>query len=265
MKAGWAFPGLFLILMISAGASYAADVTPTEAWRLIGAGALLVDVRDPEEYNSVSGHLPNAINIPVAQISSRTGELGDKSRSIVLYCSTGSRADTAAKTLRSMGFANAVNGGSYLVLLAAMPAATPTPTETVVAFTTTPPDGTPVPTATPTTPPTPTVTPTPTGCGPMYSCINLAVPTAIADCLSAHDGCVVARRDSLAVTAQQLASRAVLAGKCSRKKTRAACTLCYTRAKKLLRSPYDRTIFRGLLAKAIGIIEAERKAACVKK
>src|SRR5690349_17342180 len=36
---------------------------------------LLVDVRQPEEYHSPPGHLPGAINVPLADVPNRTDEL----------------------------------------------------------------------------------------------------------------------------------------------------------------------------------------------
>ena len=75
-------------------------------------GALVVDVRSPEEY--ASGHLSGALNIPHDQISQRLSELGaDRGREIVLYCRSGRRAGVVQEALRSAGFEHVFNAGGY--------------------------------------------------------------------------------------------------------------------------------------------------------
>ena len=55
---------LLACLAIGCGAERtgAADVPPQEALALERQGALVLDVRSPEEY--ASGHVPGAVNIP---------------------------------------------------------------------------------------------------------------------------------------------------------------------------------------------------------
>jgi phage shock protein E len=65
-------------------------------------GALLLDVRTAAEF--ASGHLEGALNIPVQELEARLGEVGPRSRSIVVYCRSGARSATAAATLRRAGF-----------------------------------------------------------------------------------------------------------------------------------------------------------------
>ena len=55
-------PALLLSLMLLSPLVRAADLDAPAAWKKISTGALLVDVRTPEEF--AAGHLPNAINIP---------------------------------------------------------------------------------------------------------------------------------------------------------------------------------------------------------
>lgn len=76
--------------------------SPEEAHRLVEAGALLIDVRTPGEFSS--GHLPNARNIPVQALGGRTGELGPKDSTIVLYCRSGARSGSAKRVLEANGF-----------------------------------------------------------------------------------------------------------------------------------------------------------------
>lgn len=68
---------------------------------MVQEGALLLDVRSPEEF--ASGRLPDAVNIPVEELKSRLGELEAK-RPIVVYCRSGRRSAKAAELLKSAGF-----------------------------------------------------------------------------------------------------------------------------------------------------------------
>ncbi|MCS6915911.1 MAG: rhodanese-like domain-containing protein [Myxococcales bacterium] len=77
-------------------------MTGSEARRLVSAGALLVDVRTPEEW--ASGHLKGAINIPLQELEQRLAELGSRDRSIVLYCHSGNRSSQARRLLERAGF-----------------------------------------------------------------------------------------------------------------------------------------------------------------
>jgi rhodanese-related sulfurtransferase len=65
-------------------------------------GALLLDVRTPEEFRE--GHIAGAKNIPVQQLAQRLDELGPKSRPIVVYCRSGARSSAAAQFLKNQGY-----------------------------------------------------------------------------------------------------------------------------------------------------------------
>lgn len=75
----------------------------------IKSGALIVDVRSPEEFEEE--HYPNAVNIPVEQTQMRLNEYGDKSKPIVVYCASGARSAYAARFLKANGFTDVVNAG----------------------------------------------------------------------------------------------------------------------------------------------------------
>ncbi len=71
-------------------------------------GAILIDVRDPIEYQK--SHLNGAFNIPSARILE--GLRGyPKDTLIILYCSTGKRSRTASQLLLSMGYTNVYDLG----------------------------------------------------------------------------------------------------------------------------------------------------------
>ena len=73
-------------------------------------GAVLLDVRSPDEY--ASGHLQGALNIPHDQIAEKIGAaVPDKSTRVILYCRSGRRADTALKTLKAVGYESVLNFG----------------------------------------------------------------------------------------------------------------------------------------------------------
>jgi rhodanese-related sulfurtransferase len=72
--------------------------------QLINRGkTVVVDVRSAEEF--AAGHLRDAKNIPLADLSARIVELDKfKARTVVLVCQKGARADKAAKILGAAGF-----------------------------------------------------------------------------------------------------------------------------------------------------------------
>ena len=78
-----------------------ARIPGAEAKKWVAGGALLLDVRTPEEY--ADGHLDGAQNVPVDQIDQAIPKLA-KDRPVVVYCAAGPRADAAARHLLAAGF-----------------------------------------------------------------------------------------------------------------------------------------------------------------
>ena len=76
-------------------------VDPAEADRLVGAGALLLDVREDEEW--VAGHAPAASHLPMGQVVERIGEL-PTDRVIVCMCRAGGRSQSVAEHLAGEGY-----------------------------------------------------------------------------------------------------------------------------------------------------------------
>ena len=99
--------------------------SPLEATQLINRGkTTIVDVRTPEEF--AAGHLRDAKNIPLADLSTRIGELEkSKNRAIIVVCQTGARADKAVRQLSAAGFADVVrlDGGIAAWQTAGLPIA----------------------------------------------------------------------------------------------------------------------------------------------
>lgn len=69
---------------------------------LVANGALLLDVRTPEEFRE--RHLDGAVNIPVQHLDARMRELGAKDRPIVVYCRSGARSAAAAALMKAAGY-----------------------------------------------------------------------------------------------------------------------------------------------------------------
>lgn len=70
---------------------------------LHGSGALVLDVREPNEWQE--GHLEGAVAIPRGVLEMKiSDEESDHQRPIVTYCASGGRAALAAATLRKMGY-----------------------------------------------------------------------------------------------------------------------------------------------------------------
>ncbi|MCC6993968.1 MAG: rhodanese-like domain-containing protein [Deltaproteobacteria bacterium] len=80
-----------------------------EAHRLVEAGATLLDVRLPEEYQE--SHIKGAINIPVHELERRMSELGAKDKPIVVYCHSGGRSAQATALLEQASFAKVFDLG----------------------------------------------------------------------------------------------------------------------------------------------------------
>ena len=114
---------LFAVFLGSLVACGGTDDTPIEVvdsgiLAMMAEGALIVDVRTPEEFSS--GHYPGAVNIPHDSINKGLETLGIASgHAIILYCRSGNRSGQAATALRTAGFDNAHNAGGLTALLGA--------------------------------------------------------------------------------------------------------------------------------------------------
>lgn len=90
-----------LTLAFLAGCSRVDDTTILAARDAVQHGAVIVDVRTPEEYKQ--GHVANAINIPI-EVISKTLQPVPKGKEIVVYCASGNRSGAATKILREHGW-----------------------------------------------------------------------------------------------------------------------------------------------------------------
>ena len=67
----------------------------------VSADALLLDVREPDEWQA--GHVEGAVHIPLGQLQARVGELPTDSE-IVVICRSGARSGQAVGWLNQNGF-----------------------------------------------------------------------------------------------------------------------------------------------------------------
>ncbi len=97
----------------------AADLNPEEARRLVDAGALLLDVREDDEWEA--GHAPEAVHVAMGEVSERLDEL-PVDRTVVCICRVGGRSGAVASALAGAGYdVRNVDGGMLAWELAGLP------------------------------------------------------------------------------------------------------------------------------------------------
>jgi rhodanese-related sulfurtransferase len=86
------------------------------------AGAVVLDVREPEEY--AHGHVPEAINLPQADLATRLGQV-PRDRPVLVICQAGVRSLRAAQFLHQQGYTRvaSVRGGTAAWRAAGWPVA----------------------------------------------------------------------------------------------------------------------------------------------
>ncbi|HVL76430.1 MAG TPA: rhodanese-like domain-containing protein [Noviherbaspirillum sp.] len=83
------------------------NVSVLRATQLINqSNAVVIDVREPSAY--AAGHLRDAKNIPLKEMSNRLGDLSKhKSKPVIAVCQSGAQSAKAAAILRKAGFEQA--------------------------------------------------------------------------------------------------------------------------------------------------------------
>ena len=104
------------------------EVGARAAKALIEAGALMLDVREPDEWHA--GHAPQASPLPMGQVFDHRSDL-PPDRRIVVACRSGGRSGAVTESLRAWGF-DAVNlsGGMCAWAAAGLPVITSEPERT---------------------------------------------------------------------------------------------------------------------------------------
>lgn len=104
-----------VVLTLAAGYMYmkrSGQVSSKEAAEYLKNGAIVIDVRSPNEFES--GHILQAYNMPLDRIEILVPTaVRDKNKPLLLHCSTGVRSRLAQKKLEEIGYKNVFNLGSY--------------------------------------------------------------------------------------------------------------------------------------------------------
>lgn len=85
----------------------------TDFKALMEKGAIIIDVRTPDEFKS--GHIKGSLNIPLQVIQGKIADLKKKSKPIIAVCRSGARSGVAADMLKNAGV-EAYNGGAWNAL-----------------------------------------------------------------------------------------------------------------------------------------------------
>lgn len=77
------------------------------------AGAIIIDVRSPQEFDR--GHIQGSKNIPVNIIQREVNSIKKLNKPVITVCQSGARSSMAKSALKAAGI-EVYNGGSWLSL-----------------------------------------------------------------------------------------------------------------------------------------------------
>jgi rhodanese-related sulfurtransferase len=98
------------------------EIDPDEARRLVAEGGLLLDVREPDEWEA--GHAPGSLHVPLRSLPAEQGRL-PTDHPVVAVCAVGQRSARAAQALRAWGYEAAnLAGGLKAWAAAGLPVVT---------------------------------------------------------------------------------------------------------------------------------------------
>jgi rhodanese-related sulfurtransferase len=81
---------------------------------LMKNGGVIIDVRTKGEF--AGGHIKGSVNIPLDQLSSNLAKYKDLNQPIITCCASGMRSASGKNILKSKGYNNVHNGGSWMSL-----------------------------------------------------------------------------------------------------------------------------------------------------
>jgi rhodanese-related sulfurtransferase len=84
-----------------AGQNAPPDITAIDALARVEAGAFLLDVREADEWQA--GHAPQAVHIPMSELTGRTAEI-PTDQTIICVCHVGGRSAVVADALNRAGW-----------------------------------------------------------------------------------------------------------------------------------------------------------------
>jgi rhodanese-related sulfurtransferase len=125
----WVMLGLLVVLAAAAGVwmasskettSLPAEISVQDAYARRDAGAFILDVREPDEWNQ--GHIPGATLIPLLELKSRLSEV-PKDQEVVVVCHSGNRSKQGRDILLKAGYeqVTSMKGGMTQWLAASYP------------------------------------------------------------------------------------------------------------------------------------------------
>jgi len=85
--------------------------TKVDYAELVKEGAVILDVRSKKEY--AEGHIRGSVNISVNQLNNNLSKLKDKNKPIITCCASGARSASAKSILKTNGYTQVYNGGSW--------------------------------------------------------------------------------------------------------------------------------------------------------
>lgn len=90
--------------LIAAVKTQIEEVAPADAEREMQDGAVLIDVREPDE--TAEGAVPSSVFLPMGELLQKIDSVvPDRDTRLLLICATGNRSALAAKALGDMGYA----------------------------------------------------------------------------------------------------------------------------------------------------------------
>lgn len=87
------------------------SITPEEAKQMMDGTAVILDVREPDEY--AEGHVPGAVLLPLGTINAETAgnSIPAKDTTVLVYCRSGNRSKLASVRLTELGYSNIYDFG----------------------------------------------------------------------------------------------------------------------------------------------------------
>ena len=79
------------------------SINVADAIQLIENGALIIDVREQNEYDQA--HIENSVLVPLSTVSAeKINEVNPQNKTILIHCHSGKRSKVAANIISSQGY-----------------------------------------------------------------------------------------------------------------------------------------------------------------
>ena len=79
------------------------SISVADAMQLIENGALIIDVREQNEYDQA--HIENSVLVPLSTVSAeKINEVNPKNKTILIHCHSGKRSKVAANIILTQGY-----------------------------------------------------------------------------------------------------------------------------------------------------------------